>query len=286
MRETQAVTTESIWIDDRLVHPDDANIGFSDHGITVGDGVFESIGVVDGEAFALQRHLDRLRRSAGTIGLAIGHDDESLRKAVNAVIANNADVGVIRMTVTGGHAPLGSARGEGPSRLIVAAAPTRGWAKTTEVVTVEWTRNENSALAGVKSTSYAENVVALARAKEAGATEALLANTKGELCEGTGTNIFVELDGKLATPPLESGCLAGVTRALVIEGLVAADIEIVEQSIPFGQLGVCTEAFLTSSTRDVQGISAIDGRPLEAPGPLTMLAAQALDDVRSQSLDP
>lgn len=280
------MVSESIWIDDGLVDASEANIGFSDHGITVGDGVFESIGVVDGEAFALQRHLDRLRRSARTIGLDVGRDDSKLREAVGAVIAANAPVGVIRMTLTAGAAPLGSARGEGPTRLIVAAGPPRGWAQTTSVITVDWTRNERSALAGVKSTSYAENVVALARAKEAGATEALMANTQGQLCEGTGTNIFVEFEGHLATPPLESGCLAGVTRALVIEGLAAGGVEVLEQPIPFEHLQTCSEAFLTSSTRDVQGISAIDGRELDAPGKWTKLASEALHEVRAGSLDP
>ncbi|MCB0990810.1 MAG: aminotransferase class IV [Acidimicrobiales bacterium] len=280
------MATESIWIDDKLVDASEANIGFSDHGITVGDGVFESIGVVDGSPFALQRHLDRLRRSARAIGLDIGRDDDLLRLAVNSVIEANDAVGVIRMTVTGGSGPMGSARGDGPPRLIVAAAPPRGWAETTTVITVEWTRNERSALAGVKSTSYAENVVALARAKEAGATEALMSNTRGQLCEGTGTNIFVELDGRLATPPLDSGCLAGVTRALVIEGLAAGGVEVLEVAIPFEHLQECTEAFLTSSTRDVQGISAIDGRAIAAPGPLTRLATQALADVRAGNIDP
>ena len=81
---------------------------------------------------------------------------------------------------------------------------------------VPWRRNQHGALTGVKTTSYAENVVALAAARAAGVGEALLANTAGELCEGTGTNVFCVLDGVPCTPPLSSGCLAGVTRALVL----------------------------------------------------------------------
>src|SRR6202008_3080908 len=88
---------------------------------------------------------------------------------------------------------------------------------TTTVVTVPWARNERSPLVGVKTTSYAENVVALERARAAGATEALLGNTVGDLCGGTGSNLFIVLGGPLPPPPLSSGCLAGVTRALVIE---------------------------------------------------------------------
>ena len=82
---------------------------------------------------------------------------------------------------------------------------------------VPWVRNERSAVAGLKTTSYAENVVALAYAKERGAIEAVFANTRGELCEGTGSNVFVVRDGVVWTPPLDSGCLAGITRALAVE---------------------------------------------------------------------
>ena len=101
-------------------------------------------------------------------------------------------------------------------------------------------------LAGVKSTSYAENVIALREAKLRGATEAILPNTVGNLCEGTGTNVFCELDGGLVTPPLSSGCLAGITRELILEVTDAAELD-----VPIEHLGSTTEAFLTSSTRDV-----------------------------------
>ena len=101
------------------------------------------------------------------------------------------------------------------------------------MVTVPWPRNERGALAGLKTTSYAENVVALAEARRRGGTEAIFANLAGHLCEGTGSNVFYVVDGELRTPTLASGCLAGVTRALVLEwcGGVEVDepIEVVER---------------------------------------------------------
>ena len=146
-------------------------------------------------------------------------------------------------------------------------------------MTVPWPRNERGALAGIKSTSYAENVVALAHAT-ARCIEAIFANTIGNLCEGTGTNIFVELEGRLVTPPLSSGCLAGVTRALVVESMAVEELD-----VPVEILQTTTEAFLTSSTRDVMPIDRIDDRSM-VPGPLTAAAMTAFADLVADSVDP
>jgi branched-chain amino acid aminotransferase len=150
------------------------------------------------------------------------------------------------------------------------------------VATVPWRRNEHSALAGVKSTSYADNVVALRAAEAAGADEAILANTAGLLCEGTGSNVFVGVGGRLVTPPLSSGCLGGVTRELLLE---VADVA--EEDLPLSALAGADEAFLTSSTRDVHPIETVDGRPLpHCPGPLTATARAAFAALVSSTLDP
>ena len=137
-------------------------------------------------------------------------------------------------------------------------------------------------MAGLKTTSYAENVVALAHATERGAGEALFANLAGNLCEGTGSNIFVGLGGRLVTPPLSSGCLAGITRELVLETTDA-----VEADVTMDDFAHADEAFLTSSTRDVQPISTVDGRALpECPGPLSMAATDAFAALLALTLDP
>jgi branched-chain amino acid aminotransferase len=146
------------------------------------------------------------------------------------------------------------------------------------VLVVPMTRNERGALAGLKTTSYAENVLALALAEEAGASEAIFANTRGELCEGTGTNVVIGLEGELRTPPLDSGCLAGVTRALLLEAMAAADRPIAEATLAIDDLRHADEAFLLSTGREVQPIRAVDGRALPlAPGPLTEAAAAVWD---------
>jgi branched-chain amino acid aminotransferase len=189
----------------------------------------------------------------------------------------------MRITLTGGPAPLGSNRGDRGPTLIIVAAPVTPWEPDTVAITVPWPRNERSAVAGLKTTSYAENVVALAEAGKAGATEALFANLAGNLCEGTGTNVFVVLGDRLVTPPLLAGCLAGVTRALLLELLADAD----EENIPLAKLADADEVLLTSSTRDVQPLRQLDGRALPgAAGPVAKRAKAAIVELQSHTLDP
>jgi branched-chain amino acid aminotransferase len=274
------VTT--VWFDGQLV--DDAVVRVSpfDHGLLTGDGVFETLKVYGGTPFAARRHLERLASSAKGMGLTAPAPDV-LRAAMAAVVEANALAeGRLRITVTGGPSPLGSDRGTTGPTVIVAGAPLTEWPSTTDVVVVPWPRNERGALAGLKTISYGENVVALAYAKERGAGEAIFANLAGHLCEGTGSNVFVGTGGRLVTPPLSSGCLAGVTRACLLE---VADA--VEEDLPVAALAAADEAFLTSSTREVQPIRAVDGRPLRAgPGPLTTAAAAAFAALVARDLDP
>jgi branched-chain amino acid aminotransferase len=271
-----------VWLNGRLLAQSEARISPFDHGLLTGDGVFETLRVYLGVPFAARRHLDRLARSAAGLGLALP-ELAAIRGALDEVIeANRLVDGRMRITVTGGPSTLGSERAAVEPTVIVAGSHLRPWPETVDVITVPWPRNERGALAGLKTISYGENVVALARAKECGAGEAVFANLAGNLCEGTGTNVFVGLDGRLLTPPLSSGCLAGVTRDLLIELLPVA-----EDDVPLAALAGADEAFLTSSTREVQPIRAVDGRVLPAvPGPLTAEAAAAFSRLVATSLDP
>jgi branched-chain amino acid aminotransferase len=196
--------------------------------------------------------------------------------------AGDAGVGGLRITVTAGRSPLGSARGTGPPTVVVAPFPARDWPATSDVVVVPWPRSERSAVVGLKTTSYAENVVAYAYAADHGAGEAIFGNLAGNLCEGTGSNVFVGLDGRLVTPPLSSGCLAGVTRALLLELGVAEEADVLLE-----RLGSAGEAFLSSTTRNVQPIANVDGAPLRSiPGDLTLRASEALHALIARDLDP
>ncbi|WP_028645244.1 aminotransferase class IV [Nocardioides sp. URHA0020] len=267
------------WINGDLLPDASAPaVSVADHGLTVGDGVFEAIKVVEGLPFALDLHLARLQRSAAGLGLE-GVDEAVVRRGIAAVL-DGADLplGRIRITVTGGPAPMGSGRGDAPPTVVVVADAMKPWPQSTAVATVPWPRNERGALAGLKTTSYAENVVALAEAHRRGASEAIFANLAGHLCEGTGSNVFYVVDGELRTPTLASGCLAGVTRALILEWYggreVDEPIEVVQRA---------SEIFLASTTRDVQAVARWDERELPAPGPVTTEVA-ALWDKREPEL--
>ncbi|NGO41670.1 aminotransferase class IV [Streptomyces ureilyticus] len=271
-----------LWLDGGLRDIESARVSVLDHGLTVGDGVFETVKAVDGRPFALTRHLDRLVRSAHGLGLPEPDLDEVRRACAAVLDANPMPLGRLRITYTGGLSPLGSDRGEHGPTLVVALGETSRRADSTAVITVPWTRNERGALTGLKTTSYAENVVALARAREQGATEALFANTVGQLCEGTGSNVFVVLDGEIHTPPIASGCLAGITRALTVAWTGAKETE-----LPLDVLERAEEIFLTSTLRDVQAVHRVDARELPgAPGPVTAKAMRVFDERAGDDLDP
>ncbi len=277
----------NVWVDGYVVDAGGGVVSPFDHGLLTGDGVFETLRVYDGRPFAWTRHYDRLCHSAAGLGLAV-RPSEELAAASEAVLASNELTEArLRITVTGGVAPLGSDRGRASPMTIVAAMPLAPRADSVAVITVPWPRNERGALAGLKTISYGENVRALAVAADAGAGEAIFANTKGELCEGTGTNVFLVRDGRLLTPPGSSGCLLGVTRALVLELAVALGIDAAEEDLPLSALAEADEAFLSSSTREVQAVSAVDGRALPvAPGPVTVKLAEAFPALVARSIDP
>lgn len=278
------------WVNGRLRDPMEPVLSALDHGITVGDGVFETCGVVDGTAFALTRHLRRLRSSAAGIGLTVP-DDALLRSAVDEVLAAGTGLGRLRITVTAGIGPLGSGRLAGEPTVIVLAGPASP-PDVVRVVRVPWVRNERSVVAGLKTTSYVENAVVLAHAQGQGADEALLANTVGDLCEGTGTNVFVERDGEVVTPALSSGCLGGITRELVLEWGVAAGLPVREAEpgeLPYGVLDdvVAGRAYLglTGSVRTVAPVVALDGARV-AVGPLIGDLRALYAEREAQDVDP
>ena len=271
----------TLWVDGVLVEPGTPVLRADDHGVTVGDGVFEAMKVIDGQPFALTRHLRRLQRSAGGVGIDL--DLDRVRAAIDEVLAtDNPPRTRLRVTLTGGPSAYVTTRGDATPTLIVSTSPLSDWPPVADVATVPWTRNEHSAIAGLKTTSYLENVVALRYAHERDASEAILANTAGDLCEGTGSNVFVGIGGELFTPPAESGCLLGITRDLLVEWL--GDVN--ERAVPLAALADADEAFLASSTRDVQAIRMVDGRRLPAaPGPLTQRAIEVFA-TRSAEVDP
>ena len=276
------MNTTKVWLNDELVDAQKATVSVFDHGFTVGDGAFETLKVVNTQPVALTRHIKRLVHSLNTIGIEFDKED-LLKKAINEVISANNSLGEVmrmRITYTSGVGPLGSDRTKDNFTLVVAVSPESIWPDTALVITVSDPRNDKSILAGSKTTSYAQNAALLSVAKKQGAHEAIMPNTKGELCEGTGSNIFVVKDGQVMTPPLSGGCLGGITRALVIKWF-----DVKEVDLPMSVLTDVDEAFLTSSTRDIQPISKIDYRVLNAPGPIASKMRKEFIEKLSQNYD-
>lgn len=219
----------------------------------------------DGRPCFLDRHLRRLAGGAARLGVGPVPDVGTLEPALRRLMVENGlERGLSRLRITAV-----------PGTVLVTATALSPYPATAAVVTSPFVRNERDALAGIKATSYAGNLVALREARERGADEAILANTRGELCEGATSNLFlVRRDGCLITPPLASGCLPGVMREVVLERCRERGIEVREESGPPADLATCREAFLTSSLRGVQGIVRIDERELPAPGEVTLRLRQ------------
>jgi len=271
-----------IWVDGHLyADPRDARVSATDHGLVVGDGVFEALKVTPAGPFAVRRHLDRLERSAAAMGLP-APDRGAAREGIEAVLADRRFAnGKVRITYTGGDGPLGSQAAYGTPVLVVAAAATTLPPVSTDVVTAPWRRNEHGALTGVKSTSYGENVRGLAYAHAHDCGETVFRNTAGNVCEGTGTNVFCVFGDEVVTPPLSAGPLAGVTRDLLLEWF-----PVTERDLTLEEALSADEVFLTSSLRDVQLVERWDGHAFTGLGAVTTRASAVFAERSGADLDP
>ena len=281
------MSAQAVWLNGRMVEPDQPHLRADDHGVIVGDGVFETLLVVSSDAgptaFAVRRHLERLRRSARALRFECPYTDDELRAAIAQCLDAAPEAGIVRITATSGGGPMGSGRSGAPtSTIVIAGNRPPDYPPGTAVAVVPFVRNERGGMAGVKTTSYAENVLALDMARERGASEAIFADTQGRVSEGTGSNIFWSDGETLHTSPLDTGCLAGVTRALLVERL-----DVIETHLPVAELPGVPEAFLASSTRTVQSIARIDDTELPVvDGQLTREAWRTMNELIATDIDP
>ncbi len=274
----------AVWVDGALVAPDAATVSVFDHGFTVGDGVFETVRVIDGRPFALRRHLARLHRSADRLGLAVPVGDAALRAVVAEVLAASGLAAArLRITVTAGVSPLGSGRAAAAPTLVVAAGPLDPWPPETSrghgpvapQRALGGGRRQDHVVRGERGRA--------GRGPQGGRRRGDHAQHGRRPVRGHRHQRVRRARGALVTPPLLSGCLAGVTRELVLELLPDAD----EETIPMAALAGAEEVLLTSSTRDVQPLRALDGRPLPGvDGPVGQRARAAIVDLQARDVDP
>ena len=268
-----------IFINDRLVSEEQAVVSVFDHGLLYGDGVFEGLRSYSGKVFRLDAHLDRLYASARAICLEIPLAKEVVAKAVNDTLtANGLTDGYIRLVVTRGAGSLGldPNKTKNPQVIVIADTislyPGEYYEKGLRIVTAATQRTQSAALSPrIKSLNYLNNIMAKLEGLQAGCVEALMLNSKGEVAECTGDNIFVFRSGTLLTPPPDAGILEGITRGAVMELAAAAGIDCRESTLVRHDLYTADECFLTGTAAEVIPVVEIDGRKVGAglPGPVT-----------------
>jgi branched-chain amino acid aminotransferase len=265
------------YVDGKWTPAEDARISVLDHGLLYGDGVFEGIRVYAGRPFLLEEHLDRLEASARAIVL----DLPAGRSEIAAVCAEAAeraglDEGYLRLVVTRGTGALGVSPHTCPrASLIVIAAPLalyppERYRAGVRLVTSSLRRSSHDALPPqIKSLNYLTNVLASIEARRQGADEAVLLNAQGLIAECTADNLFLVSRGRVLTPAVASGALAGITRALVVRLLTAQGIECAEAALTPADAWTADELFLTGTGAEIVPVCEIDGRPLPAARPVT-----------------
>lgn len=269
-----------VWLNGALVEDGEACISPGDHGFLLGDGVFETLRCYAGRPFALDQHLGRLEGGAAALGI------EPLQRAVlthavqEVVDANQLTDARMRITLTSGTGPPGLMRGETRPTVLITTQPLQPWPPTATAILSRWRRDERSPLAGVKTISLAESVVVLREARAQGADEAIVLNRRDELCEASTANVFCVRAGRVETPSLASGCLAGITREHVLRVCRDEGLECQETELPAAVLHDAEELFLTSSTREIQPVVAVGGRPVGSgePGAVTRRLARAYSE--------
>ena len=252
----------------------------SDRGLTHGLGVFETLLAVDGQVRALHLHLGRMATGAAALGLDGDRIDVAIIDSAITTLLDRTDLAQgrarIRISLSGGSGDLRTLSPGSDSLLWITASRAADPPKSVSLITASFRRNESSPLAGIKALSYAENLVALNRARLSGADEALFYNTRGELCEATTSNIFLVRHDKLLTPPLSSGCLPGTMRQRVLDFCQAAGIAAEETTLTKADLAKASQFFITSAIRGAVPVSTLDGQALSQGAPALLTRLQAL----------
>jgi branched-chain amino acid aminotransferase len=241
-------------------------------GIVCGWGIFTTVRISRGEAFAYERHWRRLERDAAMTRMAIPHTAAKIRVHLHEVIrANKASEGAARVYLVNNQVGYWwSDEAQPQVDLIICTADLPEYREPVRLALREHGRHAASPLAGVKSISWLPNVWAFAEAQKEGFDEVVLLNERGEVAECTAANIFAVKNGKVFTPPLSSGCLEGVTRGILFEIAPEAGFSLVEQTLRPEDLYSADEVFITSTNRSLIGVGEIAGHKIAAaPGPLT-----------------
>ena len=269
-----------IFHNDRIVPIDEARLSPAQAGLLNGWGLFTTMRIFQGVAFAYERHWRRLEKDAARIRMPFRFDEDEVRRRLNDLLAANQVVeGTARIYLVLNRAGFWQGDDSMPEvDLILCTAGLPAHSDSARLGVAEHGRHAASPLAGVKTTSWLNNVWQLAEAQKAGWTEVILLNERGEVAECTSANIFCVKGGEVFTPPLSSGCLEGVTRSVLLEIAPKAGVSLREEVLTLRDFHSADEVFITSTNRTLLGVSEIGGEkyPVVA-GPIVQKLERAFD---------
>lgn len=273
----------ALYVNGRFWPLEGRHLSALDRGFTLGDGVFETMRARGERIFRLEDHLDRLERGAGVLALSLAVDRAAMAAALRQTLRRSRLAeAIVRLTVSRGPTDR---RGLWPPpetspSLTVWVSPFAGpgeekYRQGYHAIIASIRRNETSPLSKIKSCNYLDNILARREAQEAGADEALLLNTQGQLAGGSACNLFVAWGQRLITPALACGTLPGITRAAVQALAEGLGIPLEEGTVSPEELGQSDEAFLTSTVMGLMPLTRLDGRLIGSgePGELTQTLA-------------
>jgi branched-chain amino acid aminotransferase len=266
---------------DRIVSPGQV-------GLLNGWGVFSTLRVYDGVLFAWERHWARMQKDAVKMRVPFPREPAWLEERLNRLVeANRAGNSTLRVVVVRNHGGLF----EGPSiarefDVVAFTADVKPWGDAVKLGVAPHARHAASEFAGTKYLSWAENLTWYERAHEQGLDEVVLLNERGEVSECTSANIFIAEGGRAWTPPLDSGCLPGVTRAVLLEEIRAAGIDVREKTLLPEDLESADEVFITSTTRELLPVVSIEGLKVRRSGAVRLTLQQAFTSYVSAYVAP
>ncbi len=269
-----------VFHNDQLLPIEKVRLSPGQAGLLNGWGIFTTLRIVQGEAFAYERHWRRLEKDAGILRLPMAYAAAKVRVHLQEVIrANQLTEGCARIYLV--YNQVGFWRSDEnvpPVDLIIYTAPLPAYHEPVRLTIRENGRHAGSPLAGTKVTSWLPNVWAVAEAQREGYDEVVLLNERGEVAECTAANIFCVRGEKVFTPPLNSGCLEGITRGILLEIAPEANVSVVEQALRPEDLATADEVFISSTNRNLLAVGEIAGQAIaQAPGPVTKRLNLAFD---------
>lgn len=275
-------------VNGEITPAEEARVSVLDNGFTFGDAVYETLRTYGGRPFHLDRHLERLRRSAQRLAITIPAGDVALTRDLDALLARAANPeSYIRIIVSRGVGDISYhfERVAGPTIVMVvkplAPFPSHYYKDGIAVILSSVRRNPPRALdPAIKSCNLINNILAVQEAQAKGAFEPIMLNEIGEIAETASANVFLVKDGTLLTPPLDAGILPGVTRHVVLELARGLALPLREEPVAVKDLLAADEVFITSTLKEVLPVATIDGRPVGSgrPGPVTLRLLEAIRD--------